>query len=51
MSSRIKVTPEGIVYKGKTLDFETCEDTGEDLQGKVRCKGEGEGGRVFACCI
>ena len=42
MSSRIKVTPKGIVCNGKTLDFETCEDAG--LRGKVRCKGEGGGG-------
>jgi len=44
MSSRITVTPEVIVCNGKTLDFETCEDTGENLRDKVRCKGEGGGG-------
>ena len=37
MSSRITVTDEGIVYKGKTFDFETCADTGGALSQEVRC--------------
>ena len=37
----VAATRSGIVCNGKTLDFETCEDTGEDLMNNVRCKGEG----------
>ena len=49
VDARIKVsvvaaTHTGLVYKGKTFDFESCEDTGEALAGEVRCKGEGGGG-------
>ncbi len=37
MSSRITVTDKGIVFEGRTFDFETCEDTGEALRTQVRC--------------
>ena len=34
--SRIKVTLKGIVCDGKTIDFETFEDTGSDLRRTVK---------------
>ena len=50
MSSRIKVTPKGIVYRGETLNFETCENAGYGLESKVRCKGIGRE-RVVCVCV
>ena len=49
VDARIKVsvvtaTHTGLVCIGRTLDFESCEDTGGALRIKVRCKGEGGGG-------
>ncbi len=35
MSSRITVTDKGIVFRGRTFDFETCEDT--DFFSEVSC--------------
>ena len=40
----VAATERGLVCNGRTFDFETCEDTGDDLQSKVRCKGRGEEG-------
>ena len=37
MSSKITVTDKGIVFKGHTFDFETCEDTGDKLYSEVSC--------------
>jgi hypothetical protein len=37
MSSKITVTDKGMVYKGKILDFETCETTGGSFDSEVRC--------------
>ena len=34
----VSVTELGIVCDGKTLDFDTCQDSGDDLKAKVRCK-------------
>ncbi len=45
MSSSISLARNGIVINGKTLDFDSCENTGEALCAKVRCAG-GEGGGV-----
>ena len=46
----VAATERGIVYDGKTFDFETCEDTGYGLQFKVRCKGIGRE-RVVCVCV
>ena len=50
VSTRIKVTQQGIVCNGKTFDFETCEGTGDGLESQVRCKGIGRE-RVVCVCV
>ena len=46
----VAATERGIVYDGKTFDFETCEDTEGDLHYLVRCKGIGRE-RVVCVCV
>ena len=46
----VTATERGIVYNGKTFDFETCEYTGDGLESKVRCKGIGRE-RVVCVCV
>ena len=52
VSTRITVTQQGIFYNvyGRGFDFETCEDTEDDLQNEVRCKGIGRE-RVVCVCL
>jgi hypothetical protein len=52
MSSRITVTDKGIVFKGRTFDFETCEDTGWAFMSKVSCSAPRrlEGGESMLIC-
>ncbi len=38
-ASVVAATRNGIIYEGKHYSFETCEDTGSDLLGNVRCNG------------
>jgi len=47
----VTATQSGIVYNGKTLDFETCEDAGDGLCFKVRCKGIGRERVVFCAAF
>ena len=47
----VAATERGIVFDGKTFDFETCEDAGDGLCFMVRCKGIGRERVVFVCCI
>jgi hypothetical protein len=37
MSSHITVTDKGIVLKGRSVNFETCEDAGNAFNSEVRC--------------
>ena len=52
MRSKITVTDNGIVFKGQTFDFESCEDTGGAFRSEVSCSAPrrlGGGESILIC--
>ena len=47
----VTATGRGIVFNGRTFDFETCEDTEDGLQDQVCCKGIGRERVVCVCML
>ena len=47
----VAATERGIVFNGRTFDFETFEDTKYGLEHQVRCKGIGRERVVCVCML